>query len=277
MHKAAIIALLLGMVGKMYAYDFSAVCETGQTLYYNIIDAENHYVELTYPMHYNYYDPWGNYTKPTEYIILPNQIEYESLIYSVKSIGERTFYECSGLTGNLNIPNSVTSIGNSAFLNCYLLSTITIPNSVTSIGSFAFSNCHGLTSIAIPNSVTMIDSYAFDNCDGLSSITIPNSVTSIGEGAFSFCSGLEQIIVELGNMVYDSRENCNAVIETNTNTLVTGCKNTVIPNSVTTIGRRAFSGSGLASITIPNSVTLIGESAFEGCMDLASVNHLLTI
>lgn len=272
MHKAAIIVLLLGMVGKMYAYDFSAVCETGQTLYYNIIDAENLYVELTYPMHYNYYDPWGNYTKPTGYIILPNQIEYESLTYSVKSIGERTFYECSGLTDNLSIPNSVTSIGNSAFINCYLLSTITIPNSVNSIGSFAFSNCHGLTSLTIPNSVTMIDSYAFDNCDGLSSITIPYSVTSIGEGAFSFCSGLEQIIVELGNMVYDSRENCNAVIETNTNRLVTGCKNTVIPNSVTKIGNRAFSGSGLASITIPNSVTLIGESAFEGCMDLASVN-----
>ena len=121
-------------------------------------------------------------------------------------------------------------------------------------------------------SVTSIGIEAFYDCDGLTSITIPNSVTSIGERAFSYCYGLESIIVENGNTIYDSRENCNAIIETETNTLIVGCKNTVIPNSITIIGERAFSNCyGLTSITIPNSVTSIGEEAFYYCTGLTSV------
>ena len=174
---------------------------------------------------------------------------------------------------NTTIPNSVTSIGAGAFLGRSSLTAINIPNSVTSIQWIAFAECTSLSSIDIPNSVTNIDDWAFLGCSGLTAINIPNSVTTIGDGAFSCCSSLENISVVSDNPNYDSRNNCNAIIETATNTLIAGCMNTAIPNSVTSIGDKAFSGcSSLTSIMIPNSVTTIGNDAFEGCSGLTAVN-----
>ena len=234
---------------------------------------------------------------------------------SVTSINDATFDGCSSLT-NVNIGNSVTTIGYEAFYGCPSLMSVTIPNSVTTIKGYAFSDCKGLTSIfwgdsvtyigegafsgcraltsaTIPNSVISIGDHAFSGC-GLTSVTIPNSVTSIGDGVFTRCNELTSITVENENPTYDSRYGCNAIIETNTNTLISGCKNTIIPNTVTTIGSYAFNECveltnidipysvtsiskyafcwciGLASVTIPNSVTSI-DSAFYGCVKLTTV------
>lgn len=137
---------------------------------------------------------------------------------------------------------------------------------VTSIGDRAFDDCDELTLVTIPEGVLTIGEDAFSYCTGLESLAIPASVTSIGDRAFSCCYGLNSITVASDNQYYDSRDNCNALIETSTNTLITGCKNTVIPNTVESIGFDAFNHCyGLISITIPESVTSIGEGAFDHC------------
>ena len=172
----------------------------------------------------------------------------------------------------IEIKEGTTEIAGGAFSGCSGLTSIVIPNSVTNIGSDAFYGCSGLTSITIPNSVKSIEYSAFQDCSSLTSVTIPKSVTSIGYAALGGCTGLTSIIVEKGNTYYDSRDNCNAIIETKSNTLINGCKNTIIPNSVTNIGIEAFYGcSGLTSIVIPNSVTNIGSEAFYGCSGLTSI------
>ena len=176
-------------------------------------------------------------------IVIPEKVEYSGTLYSVTSIGNEAFRNCSGLT------------------------SVTIPNSVTSIGEYAFEHCNGLTSVTIPNSVTSIDFGAFLGCSGLTSVTIPNSVTSIGLSVFADCSGLTSLKVEADNTKYDSRDNCNAIIEKETTTLISGTKNTIIPSGVTIIGNNSFYGcSGLTSVTIPNSVTSIGNYAFYKCI-----------
>lgn len=190
---------------------------------------------------------------------------------SVKSIGKYAFYECLGLTSVI-IGNSVTSIGHSAFYCCSSLISVTIGNSVTSIGDYAFEGCSDITSINIPASVTSIGFQAFFGCSSLKSISIPYSVTSIGDNAFCACSGLTSITVDEKNTKYDNRNNCNAIIEKESNTLIVGCRNTIIPNSVTSIEGSAFYGcSNLASITIPESVTSIKYYAFAGCSNLSSI------
>ena len=178
----------------------------------------------------------------------------------------------------------MTSIGNFAFSGCSGLQKVIVPDIAAwcgiSFGDNPLNYAHHIYSdenteikdLVIPNSVTSIGSGAFQNCSGLTSVTIPNSVTSIGRNPFNGCSGLTSITVAQGNTKYDSRENSNAIIETESNTMIAGCKTTIIPNTVTSIGDYAFSGcSGLTSITIPNSVTSIGESAFRNCSSLTSV------
>ena len=197
------------------------------------------------------------------------------------------------------VPAGTTIIGSEAFYNCIGLGDVILPEGVTTIegGAFAWS---GLTSIKMPSTLTTIENDAFADCSGLTSFTLPKSVTHYGDGlegglgALKECGNLTSIKVEDGNSKYDSRDNCNAIIETASNTLVSGCKNTVIhntvtiighqafrginlsdfdiPNCITTLGERAFWSSSLTSIKIPSSVTKIGELAFEYCNNLTSVS-----
>ncbi|MEB3411391.1 leucine-rich repeat domain-containing protein, partial [Flavobacterium psychrophilum] len=182
----------------------------------------------------------ANFTGAAE---IPEIVTYNSKNYIVTAIGESAFVHCNNLT-SVTIPNSVTTIGDYVFGACFGLTSVTIPNSVTTIGDYVFGDCFGLTSVTIPNSVITINRGAFAGCSGLTSVTIPNSVTSIGDYVFGVCSGLTSV---------------------------------TIPNSVTTIKEGTFFHcSGLTSVTIPNSVTAIGEDAFAGCRSLKTVNCHIT-
>jgi len=184
-----------------------------------------------------------------------------SIPNSVTSIGDSAFSFCERLT-TLTIPDSVVSIGDSAFSWCKSLTSLTIPDSVTSISNGAFYKCKHLTSLTIPNSVTSIGDSAFWDCSSLTSLTIPNSVISIGDSAFEYCSSLASLtipssVTSIGDSAFSSCENL---------TLLT------IPDSVTTICDEAFSWcSRLTSLTIPDSVTSIGNGAFYKCKHLTSL------
>ncbi len=260
---------------------------------------------------YNEYDaPWRVYRQN----ILTVKIET-----GVTTIENNPFYYCSSLTninvasGNLNysskdgvlfnknkstliqypignqrteytIPNSVKTIERNAFEGCSSLTSVTIPDSVTTIGHAAFSNCSSLTSVTIPNSVTTIGNETFYLCNSLTSVTIPNSVTTIGKYAFTWCSSLTSIDVASGNLNYSSKD--GVLFNKNKSTLIQypiGNQRTeyTVPNSVTTIGVKAFFDCmSLTNVTLPNSVTTIELYAFFNCSSLTNVtipNSVTTI
>ena len=257
--KKKIFTLFLALVANV-GTTFAVKVQIGD-LYYNL-DQTNKTAKVTYKSYnynnnYNYNEDWNVTTAN-----IPSSVTYNSVTYSVTSIGDYAFDNCTSLT-SVTIGNSVTSIGMCAFEYCSGLTSVTIPNSVTSIGERAFAGCSGLTSVTIGNSVTSIGNDAFISCNNLTSVTIPNSVTSIGDYAFYKCSGLTSVTI--GNSVTNigryAFEYCS------------GLTSVTIPNSVTSIGREAFEKcSSLTSVTIPNSVTSIGDFAFLGCSGLTSIN-----
>jgi len=262
-----VLLVLLSFIGtKCFAYDavvdgiFYNLSGTNATVTYESYDG------IYYSSSYS-----GNITIPASFV-------YNDVTYNVVSIGSYAFYNCSSpLT--VIISNGITTIADGAFQRCTGLTSVTIPSSVTYIGSGAFSDCTSLYSVSIPNSVTTVGDFAFAGVN-LTSMTINKSDCSlmylwfgygtsieniiIGPNVSSICGeinvalGLESIQVDENNGKYDSRNNCNAIIETATNTLVAGCKTTAIPNDVVAIGKSAFFECiGMTSITIPNSVTTI--------------------
>ena len=188
---------------------------------------------------------------------------------SVKNIGEYAFSNCSGLI-NVTLGTGLTGIDKGVFTKCTSLVAIEIPNSVISIGDDAFSDCTSLANIEIPNSVTSIGRYAFSCCESLASVSLGSGVTSVGTQAFSWCVNIVELTVASNNSTFHSRGNC--VIETASNTLVLGCKTSVIPDYVTSIGSSAFYGcEGLTGIEIPAGVTNIGSAAFRNCTGLNTI------
>lgn len=201
---------------------------------------------------------------------------------TVRVIGDQAFYQNSTLT-EVTIPSGVEQIGFRgdswerpySFSYCTALTTVNFnPDSCRNayIEVSPFSHCPALTTLNIGEDVTLIDIAMFSGCYGLSSVHIPSSVTEIRRWAFEYCN-LAYITVDSENPIYDSRDNCNAIIETATNILTQGSSNIVIPNTVVAIGLEAFEGCvDLMSITIPSSVTYIARQAFAGCTGLTSIS-----
>lgn len=251
-HKVLFITILIvTFVPKTWAYNDSIWLIGSGYIYFECdIGSQTAYVVAPNTTNMS----WDGYYTPVGDIVIPDIIyHYEdwsgALPYNVVGISGGAFYLCEGMT-SVTIPNSVTNIGPSSFEGCSSLSSITFGNNVTTIGASAFRGCSDLTSITIPASVTNLPS----------------------ENPFEGCSNLMSIIVSTDNTVYDSRNNCNAIIETSSNTLITGCNNTIIPSSVTQIGGLAFCFCrSLTSIYIPESVTTIGRQAFKFCLGLTAI------
>ena len=254
------------------AYD-NPVTFTVDDLMYRV-NADN--VSVTVTGHVDGYNAQGP-------LNIPASVNYEGRDYAVTTIGTAAFLYCFYLT-SLSLPNSLTTIEGDAFSYCSgFTGDLVIPNSVTTIKSGAFFTCYSFNGdLVLGTGVTTIGNWAFNSCDGLTGmLNIPSNVESIGEDAFVYCK-FEGIVVDPENPNYDSRENCSAIITTSTNELAFGCKNTIIPNTVTAIGDNAFKGvTGMTSMIIPESVETIGNNAFALCFDLTgdlvipnSVTHI---
>lgn len=208
-------------------------------------------------------------------------VELENLTFgnSLVYIGRYAFCDNSQLQ-SLTFQNSPCTIAKSAFSSCDALQSVEFGNAIESIDTLAFSGCP-IRLLELPNSLVHLGDRAFSGNDELRKVTIPASLTSIEGNVFPFCHYLEEIIVDANNPKYDSRDNCNAIIETETNTLIMGCRTTFLPYSVEVIGREAFAGAGmLTSIDIVGQVNTIGEYAFRDCTYLSDViigDHVETI
>ena len=249
-------------------------------------------------------------------ITIPETIRHNGITYKVVGIGEDAFYECYDLK-SISLPNSITYVSKQAFRLCKGLNSISLPDNITEIGERAFLDCDNICFLKLPNKLKIIRDGAFGGCKKIESITLPESLFEICRGAFYHCENvkslfvpknvqyigyrafrgccsLQKISVDSLNTQYDSRNDCNAIIESNTNILVTGCMNTIIPTDIVSIGESAFDGcsglssidipksvkfidkgaftwSGLKSIEIPNGVEEIGEFAFQSCNSMTSV------
>jgi len=303
--KKLFLSILLALtITSAKAYDFIAYAPTGQILYCNILDQDNHLIGLTYGT-----------PKPTGDLVIPATLHSNGADWTVTEIMDEAFRE-STIT-SVVIPNTVTAIGNQAFYLCTSLSgTVVIPNSVNTVGYTAFCRCDRMTEVVLPakdvnygnacfqttgltgtltlpEGIVTISNSMFENNDKLTDIVIPNTVTTISQDAFSYCAKIqaihipssviviynnpfyssekiEAVTVEEGNPIYYSENNC--IIHQATNTLVIGCKNSVIPEGVMAIGAYAFAQCGLTQMPeIPTSVTTVGDHAFLSCNDHGSL------
>lgn len=224
----------------------------------------------------------GTYSNYPQTIQLPNTIYYIgtgafygcynlvtiNLPNTISVIDAGAFKGCKQLK-NIVLPESLTSIGDETFYNCSKLTELNIPNSIVSIGDSAFSNCTSVQELTLGSSLNTLGDNAFSNCSSILSVIIPKSVTSIGVSPFRECSNITCIKVEEGNLFFDSRDNCNAIINTESNTLICGCNYSIIPNTVRIIGDFAFFNCDkMTELVIPTSVSMIGCYSFYKCTGL---------
>ena len=180
---------------------------------------------------------------------------------SVTSIGNNAFYGCSGLT-TLNLPSNVTSIGDRAFGGCSNLTSVDLPSSITKMGDFVFFYCEKLSNVNLPSDITTISTGAFGGCSSLQNINLPSGVTTIGDNAFSDCSNLTNVtlpsaLASIGDYAFRGCSNLT---------------NVILPSAFTAIGNVAFSGcSNLANVTLSSNITSIGTYAFQNCINLKNL------
>lgn len=238
MLKKCLLLLMLtsSLLANAIWYDFAA----GGLVY--AIRSDNT-VQITYSSQ----SSKDNYTNISGTLVIPEKVTYSGTEYTVAAVGSDAFHHCSRLTG------------------------VVIPNTVTEISYGAFRYCTALESVDFGQSVQTIRTNAFTECSSLRRIVIPKSVTEIEGGCFVGCRLLSSISVDSENPNYDSRDNCNAIIETKGNTLVAGCTSTQIPETIYAIGPYAYASSNLNRLTLPNSVAVIADDAFNGCNHLAAV------
>ena len=264
-----LVAILALMSGSAWAYDFTVA-----GIYYNITDPDNHYVEVTYESNITYNTYSGD-------IVIPETVTYNATVYTVTSIGNLAFNNCTDLT-SVNLTNiTLSSIGEYAFSGCTQLQNVLVHNQFGSIGFCAFMGCTGLQTINVGGGT--IGSFAFDGCSGATVLTIGSNVSSIGDNAFRNCSSLSTVYFNATNCTSASGlwGGCSALRTVHISDNVTRLPGSIFYNTdITTvnidvnsqlevIGGSAFYWcDNLTSITLPNSLTTIGETAFMYCHDL---------
>ena len=306
MKKLSIFAVLLVLITFSMAQNVVVTIPSGQTLRFSTDEYSAHLYSqdtslsgyLVLPDSISYWEP----------LFSPDCTEpYDSVLHIVPLtvIADRAFSHCRHITG-ITIPATVSLVGSGAFAYCTSLDTFmvdednpvyaspdgcnavidtsarklvcgcrrsVIPPTVTVVGSNAFRGISGLHSVVLPDSLEAIDSYAFSQCDSLTSIHIPERVRRIGYECFSYCWQLDTITVADGNPYYDSREQCNAIINSSLDWLVQGCANTVVPEFIQRIGQWAFCGMHkLTHISLPNMLGTIDNFAFQDCDALTAVH-----
>lgn len=300
----AVLMMALAIPQSVKAYDFSKAYQ-GQMLYYTVIDSVNHYVMLTCskdsilpndwwgtwngfgdnPIDF---DGWDNSNRPSGALVLPDTVSHDGITYTVRAIGEAAFYRCPIFS--VTMPNTVDSIGDYAFGKCSYLSNVTFSNTLHHIGNRSFSNTN-LGNVVLPSPVRFIGANAFSEAhitsitlsdslqtmetaclaDNLfTSIYIPASVREIPMHSSSpvmhMGNILTSIVVDPNNPHFDSRENCNAIINSATDELLVGCMNTVIPTDIYAIHFRAFSGCSFETLVLPTSVHYFNfDNCWSGC------------
>lgn len=291
----------LAYAGTEYECDFSV-----NGIYYQYIPGKTNEVAVSY----NYYETGrygGNYTNYTGSVNVPATVVYNSVTYKVTAVSDHAFQECA--VTSVSLPNTITSIGASAFLDCTQLYSVSMPQNLEFIGASAFNGCIALSTVSLPSRLTTISASAFASCKSLTSITIPASVTTIGTSAFSGCSNLSAIsitngvgsvggyafqgtawqnsqpegLLYIGSVAYKyigtMPADTEVVLKAGTTQIsgsafsgCTGLKGIQIPESVTDIGASAFYGcSSLEDVTIPENATNVETYSFTGCTSLENV------